>query len=329
MSELFEEKLATISEQLNDGVTPSHETVRSLLLWFKAERRGPKVVREIRAALERYNLKTTPDFETVWLDEEILFEQSTSPDGADLVDPVVRIGRIEAANHPPTMVAPTDSLSRVVTVMLTNDFSQVPVATGPRDIKGVVSWKTIGSRLALGRECNVAQDAMEEPVISKADEPLFDAVLKVAANDYLLVQGNDRTITGIITASDFNLQFQSLAEPFLLSGEIEIGLRRLLHQKFTQVELRCALDTADSGREVNGVSDLTLGEYVRLLEAPTNWEKLNLKIDRVGFISQLNRVRAIRNDVMHFDPDGVDPDDLSALREFARFMKRLREVGCA
>jgi hypothetical protein len=30
---------------------------------------------------------------------------------------------------------------------------------------------------------------------------------------------------------------------------------------------------------------------------------------------------------MHFDPDGLDDDDLKFLREFAQFLKRLRDVG--
>ena len=36
--------------------------------------------------------------------------------------------------------------------MLSNDFSQLPVMTGPRELKGIVSWKSIGSRLALDKE---------------------------------------------------------------------------------------------------------------------------------------------------------------------------------
>jgi hypothetical protein len=41
----------------------------------------------------------------------------------------------------------------------------------------------------------------------------------------------------------------------------------------------------------------------------------------------LDQVRDIRNDVMHFDPDGIPPDDLERLREFARFLQRLQSIG--
>jgi hypothetical protein len=78
---------------------------------------------------------------------------------------------------------------------------------------------------------------------------------------------------------------------------------------------------------VFGIADLTLGEYVRLLEETNRWDKLKLAIDRKEFIARLNRVREIRNNVMHFDPQGVDPEDLKALHEFVRFLQELRRFG--
>jgi hypothetical protein len=41
----------------------------------------------------------------------------------------------------------------------------------------------------------------------------------------------------------------------------------------------------------------------------------------------LNKVREIRNDVMHFDPDGIPPADLEQLRDFAHFLQRLQIIG--
>ncbi len=37
--------------------------------------------------------------------------------------------------------------------------------------------------------------------------------------------------------------------------------------------------------------------------------------------------REIRNDVMHFDPDGIDPNDTNKLEEIAQFFRDLRRVG--
>jgi len=67
----------------------------------------------------------------------------------------------------------------------------------------------------------------------------------------------------------------------------------------------------------------------KLLEPEKHWLKLKLEIDRVEFVKRLHEIREIRNDVMHFDPDGLDEGDLKNLRDFAQFLKRLRDVGAA
>lgn len=332
---IHEEKLSAIAAQLKKGVAPSRESVRTFLLWFGAERRGYNVIRRVRSALKRHGLTTSPDFEYTWLDGTIAFlaaptkgiPTTVEPSGTASADPTFRIGRLDAANKTPVSVKPDSTLQQAVTIMLTNDFSQLPVMTGPRELKGIISWKTIGSRLALKRPCANVRDAMEPAQVVSVDESLFDAIARIASHDYVLVQAGDKTYTGIVTASDFNFQFQALAEPFLLVGEIENGLRRILHQKFSLKELEDAKAPGDDVRVIESPSDLTLGEYIRLIEPEKRWKKLKIEIDRVEFLQRLNRVRDIRNDVMHFDPDGLGPDDLVFLREFAQFLKRLRDVG--
>lgn len=332
----FEEKLAAIAEQLKKGVAPPKESVRAFLLWFGSERRGYRVIRRVRSALRRHGLATSPDFEWAYIDGQIAFikapPEAQAPHGVaddSAPDPTYRISRLGSANRAPTYVAPDASLQQVTTVMMSNDFSQVPVMTSPREVKGIVTWKTIGTRLALKKPIGTAKDCMEDAKVLLATEPLFSAISTIAAHDYILVQAQDKTICGIVTASDLNEQFRLLAEPFLLVGEIENGVRRLLHGKFTLPELNSAKAPGDDGRQIDAPADLTFGEYIRLIESEENWKKLKIEIDRVTFIAQLNRVREIRNDVMHFEPDGLDDDDLTFLREFAQFLKRLRDVGVA
>lgn len=330
-----EEKLSAIAEQLRRGVVPPKESVRTFLLWFDAERRGYRVVRKVRNALRRHGIATSPDFEWAYIEREISFVKAAPENHAHGIpddsapDPTYRISSLSSANRPPIYVAPDATLQQVTTIMLSNDFSQLPVMTGPRDLKGVVSWKSIGTRLALKKPIATARDCMDETAVLGTSEPMFSAIAVIASSDYVLVQKADKTICGIVTASDLTEQFRLLAEPFLLVGEIENGVRRLLHGKFTLVELTAAKSPGDEGRVIETPADLTFGEYIRLIEEPERWKKLNIEIDRVTCLSQLNRVKDIRNDVMHFDPDGLDDDDLKFLREFAQFLKKLRDVGVA
>lgn len=328
-----ETKLAAIDEQLKKGVKPQSETVRAFLLWFGAERRGYRVINRIRRKLKTYNLTTKPDFEYAWIDGEINFERSNAESGDDdqegfaVADPIHRIGRLEAANKPPVRVNPQSPLKEAVTLMLANDFSQLPVMTGDREVKGIISWKTIGSRIALKCAANHVSDCMEPAQVVSVNSSLFDVIDIIASHDYVLVQDINKIICGIVTASDFNVQFRVLSEPFLLVGEIEIGVRRMLHGKFTKKDLELAKAPGDEKRTVESPVDLTFGEYIRLIGEEKHWMKIKVEIDRVTFVNKLNKVREIRNDVMHFDPDGLDPEDLEFLREFAQFLKRLRDVG--
>jgi hypothetical protein len=72
------------------------------------------------------------------------------------------------------------------------------------------------------------------------------------------------------------------------------------------------------------VANLTFGEYVRLLESPDNWEKLGYELSGTECVKRLRQVGRIRNDVMHFHPDGISPQDLELLRETRKFLQSLR-----
>jgi len=154
---------------------------------------------------------------------------------------------------------------------------------------------------------------------------LFQAASRIVQHQYVLIRGNNNRITGIVTATDLSSQFQQLAEPFLLLREIENHVRSLIGDNFPPEELRSI--ARHSNRAINDVSDLTFGDYVRLLEKDRRWKKVNLAVDRKEFCTRLDKVRGIRNDVMHFDPDSIPPKDLEHLRYFANFLQQLRTIG--
>ena len=317
------ERLNEIAKQLKKGVTPARVTVREILGWLEVSRRGSFVNWRIRRTLEEAGLETQPDFEWAYIDGHINFVEIGSDEDREAISTTYRIDGLESANRKPVSVKPDSALTEATTLMLTNDFSQLPVMTTEREVKGAISWKSIGSRLVLGKKCTVVRDCMDPAQLIGAECSLFEAIRIIADHDYVLVQAQDHTISGIVTASDLSQQFRDLSEPFLLIGECENLLRRLIHGKFRVEELQEAKDSSDPNRTVAGVADLTLGEYVRLLEETARWNKLKLSVDRRQFIDRLNRVREIRNDVMHFDPQGIDPEAMQALREFVRFLQEL------
>lgn len=245
----------------------------------------------------------------------------------DDVDPTYRIGRLASAGRTPLYVAPDAKLAEIVTQMMMNDYSQLPVMTSIREVKGIVSWKSIGAKLALGQSIGFARECMEPAHEVKYDEPLFKAINLITEHEYVLVRNEKKEIGGIVTTSDLSVTYDQLGEQFFLLGEIENHIRSLADGKYSVVQLREAVDGNDPERQVSDISDLTFGEYIRLLENESRWDALAVKIDRVLFIKELDRVRLIRNDVMHFDPDGISPDEVITLRKFVRFLQRINEIS--
>lgn len=349
---MIPEKLHEIAEKVhNQSLTPQ-ESVRSLLSWFGAKRRRFGVVPTIRRALDEVKLTTQPDFENVYIDSLVKFLPKTKAvdtsiglveeeghgsyellgappkdtliiSDSTIADPTSRIGQLESANIPPISVTPDAKLAEAITLMMIHDFSQLPVMQNERDVKGIITWETIGKKQFQMSNCQLVRDCMEITVPEVAtDSSIFAAIDLIVKHGYILVRQGDRKISGIVTTSDLSLQFRQLAEPFLLVGEIENQIRRLIDGKYTVEQLKSAIDPEDS-REVNSVSDLTFGEYLRILENPERWEALSVSVDRKIFVKYLDEIRMIRNDVMHFDPDPFEKEELEKLRNFAVFMRDL------
>ena len=307
--------------------TPVKLTARELTAKFGFMRRKHWLVNHVRNKLDELELVMNPDFSNVHIDTEISI-QWESEDGLEprqKSDPTPQIGVLEAAKKEPTCVKPNNPISLATTLMQLYDYSQLPVMTSKHSLKGIISWKSIGARFSHGKANGTVQDFMDEQAIEiPITTPMFDAINTIVEHGYVLVRGDENTISGIVTASDLSSQFKAMTGPFILIGEIEAHLRRLIHGKFNLTELKKA---ADRPEDINGGADLTFGGYCKLLQNHDNWRKLDLKIDCGAFTKRLGRVREIRNDVMHFNPEGLDDSDTMELLDMARFFQSLVRMG--
>src|ERR1044072_2611590 len=222
-------RLAEISDELRRGEQPEPETVRTLLGWFDAKRRGFHVNGIIERALEEHSIRTQPDFRFAYIDSKINFVSAArgegealtgeekppateSGDGGAVVvvepetpvvpppmivatvggaieDATYRIGRLPAANNPPARVKPNGTLREAVTLMLTHDCSQLPVLQSEREVKGMISWESIGARLATGNSGDTVASYMETHYELSAEVSLFDAINVIVEHDYVLICG--------------------------------------------------------------------------------------------------------------------------------------------
>jgi hypothetical protein len=108
--------------------------------------------------------------------------------------------------------------------------------------------------------------------------------------------------------------------------EIELHVRRLIKGKITVDDLPLVTSTPPAPRQPRDITDLTFGEYVRLLEHPKIWAKLQSQIDRAVLTRLLEEIRVIRNEIMHFDPDPLTSDQLKVLKRGVRLMQELYKL---
>ena len=325
---------------------PRRVKVRTLLSWFGHKRRGSSVVWTIRRALRELHLATDPDFSTVGIDAFTRLvppvpATHTTGNGpsrkAELSggngttkstprDPALYVGMLPAATSGVVTVTRDSTLSTAETEMMYHNYSQLPVTQDMRRIDGIISWRSIGvARTTKGHDdCKYVRDCIEKEFATVAlDTPLLDAVEKIVRDEVVFVIGRDRRLTGIVTTSDLSLKYHELAAPFLLLQEIEDRLRLLIDDAFSTEEIAAARDPRDQKRKIKEASDLTFGEIVRLVEAASNWKRLKLTLDQRVFVRLLRDVKDVRNEIMHFSPDDLSPENRDKIGKLRRLLEKL------
>jgi CBS domain-containing protein len=188
MAPYVPEQLQEIAAKVAQGQEPV-TTVRIFLSWFwNAQRRGSFIKQVMREALAVAKLGTEPDFDETYFDGTIKFV-SANPESQSAktaegvgetklsvqdsmvmvdavspktkVDPSYRVARLKSAHTTPLSLGPDVTVGEAITVMMKHDYSQLPVIIGERTVKGLISWKSLGKRLVMGKKCGLVRDAME------------------------------------------------------------------------------------------------------------------------------------------------------------------------
>jgi hypothetical protein len=314
---------------------PVQLTVRELVRRWGAKRRGYSVVERIQNDLRRHGLTTVPDFEEEWIDNLVRLVptdgevrpthrlQTEDQRGDETApDVALKVRGLRSASGPLSSVTPDSPLLLAKSIMLRYDFSQLAVMTGERDLRGAVSWESIGKAAIRTPDPNLKSATVPAHVVG-IDDDLIANIPRIIDDAFVFVRRADRVVCGIITTADLSLEFARLANPFFLVGEIERRLRRSLGLSFDEKALKAAADPKDSSRVIKSPDDLSLGELIRLIEEPTRWTLLNWTVDRKQFIGALHEIREIRNEIMHFSPDPIDAEDVEKLHHFIKWLREL------
>lgn len=302
---------------------------RTLINHLGYSRRGKWVCRQLDRKLAEFSLETSPYWADVWIDQEVRVRPRATPTDLSkartkVADAIKRINILEGANTEPDYVKPEDPVEKATTLMLHKGYSQLPVSSSTlqqNSIVGYISWQTIALKRIHGESGDKVKDYIEKFVcILPSDTPILEAMESVHKHGFILVSDQSRKICGMITAVDMSSTYKLLTEKFLLIEQIERQVRLILDNQYTLSEINKQISTEEGQLEVQSIDDLTFGQYIRIIESSDNWEKLNLSFDKEIIHGLLDEVRGIRNDIMHFDPAGIDSDQIDKLSEICKFL---------
>jgi hypothetical protein len=150
--------------------TPLTLSVRELLARWSAKRRGYWIVERVRTDLDSFELTTEPDFNDVWIDADIKIvpiqqdaeqNEPTTTQETSTTSPIpreiyLRVNSLASANSGLVGLAPQDTVPTAQALMMRYDYSQLPVLSGERDLRGAVSWESIAQARIRNSECSLA-----------------------------------------------------------------------------------------------------------------------------------------------------------------------------
>jgi len=238
----------------------------------------------------------------------------------------VTLGELLSPNSKLVSVKRDDSIKKATTMMLLDDFSQLPVLHGERDLKGVISWKSIGRNSARGHKIHTVNDCMEKAEVLDDNEMLIKHIQLIAEKEYSFIRDKTKKIYGILTTYDMTIHFNNLVEPFLLLGMIEGELREIIETYIPKSDYSYYFSVKEHSERRKTIKDLTFSEYITVLCSEDNWEKLDLPtISKEIVMSHLDKVREIRNKVMHFHPEDNLLNQVNILRKTFDFISKIKK----
>lgn len=308
---------------------PESITIRNLLWTFDCyEKRTGGNVWRINEYLKKEKMIVVPNYQGGWVDEVVELKEmdkarikSGDESEEEKFDPINRLSVLKAASQNPLSISRDATLEKAYHLMWKNDFSQLPVMNSDREILGIISWQSIAKGLIAKKNSNSVKDFMTNDYkILPEDTPLFEAIKEVIKTEMIFVRSKENKIQGPVTPFDLNEEFMEQIEPFILLEQIENFIRLILHDKIVLQDILKLLTINDPNRKIESISDLTFGEYQRIIENNDNWELLGLPFIKSDFTNELDEIRKIRNGVMHFHPDKISEADLNNLRKMSKFL---------
>ena len=236
-----------------------------------------------------------------------------------------------------------DSAARALTIMIADEFSQVPIVSGKREVVGVVTWRSLACQnvqdnTTAGDVCEPIPGGTPFPLTT----PVVDVLDLVFSADFVLTHNRENELCGIVTASDMTLWAKRYCKAFLAVDEIERHLRCALSNvdhALLDSALRSATANGDATDGAHIIDSWTFPLYRNFFDGDdAAWQELPRgqlwsRIDRSEFRRRLQEANEARNRAFHFrtGADAPTAEERATEREsdadlLAQFAKCLRII---
>ncbi|MFE9252382.1 CBS domain-containing protein [Streptomyces sp. NPDC007088] len=233
------------------------------------------------------------------------------------------VGNLRSALGGVTSVKSSASFEEAFTKMRLNGYSQLPVLNGTRSLQGAVTWESMALARYTDAGAPFARAVVRAHAVSYADH-LIDVLPHLEQFGFVLVKNQTNEIAGIVTIADVAVEYGATARPFLLIGDLDRQLRRIISEGLDLADV-IALCDADGRRGLTSFGHLSFGDYQRVLSNQEQWDKLGWPLDRKSFTDCLNELREVRNELMHFNDKDKAGD--AAIPKLRNMIELLREHG--
>jgi CBS domain-containing protein len=237
------------------------------------------------------------------------------------------LGHVAQAHAGLIAVEVDAKLTKATALMTERNLSQLPVLDGAATVRGVITWESIAHMHALGHKSTLANAATAHYTVAATTDRFLPLISVIRKEGFVLVRKTDGALCGIVTTSDLAERFEAVAGPYFTLGEIEFRLRRCL-KVFDGDDIKLAEKSKKKPSpnpqppKKKSVDDMMFGGYVRLLEHEGLWPKLGWRgVDQDHFVEILDKVREIRNQVMHFNPKPLREEQVDTLDRFVGMLR--------
>ena len=332
-------------------------TVRELLSHFDWERRSSNAIIQVRRALKKLQLSTTPKFYSVNLDRLVeIIDRSEEDENSDesredVRQPIITFGMLKVVEdhrelrdktksksghlgYPKWMVSPNDNIETAAILLAEENIDFVPVGVDETSVTGVIAWDDIATQDLLKRDRFAIKcgKICKDPVFVREAESVYDKKYEITKYGYVLLKDDSGRCFSVVRSGDLAGELLRLTENFLLLQEIENLVRMIIEMTEPNAEEIDASVHEDSKGKGRTLEQLTFSEYKSLILNPAVRARL---LKNYGVSEQLVRqianehiehTRIIRNKVLHFHPDENNEQAKMLLSNSRDYLRRIAEL---